>query len=91
MGETRKMRDTAAEWCGRERRGDGDAHCGGCMGKKRPQRQRSESDTPFLVKRRPRKEYGTTRTTILEDSQKTDMQRFFHLRPLNSRSEKYNH
>jgi hypothetical protein len=26
MGETRKMRDTAAEWCGRERREDGDAH-----------------------------------------------------------------
>jgi hypothetical protein len=23
MGETRKMRDTAAEWCGRERREDG--------------------------------------------------------------------
>ena len=42
---------------------------GGCMGKKRPQRQRSESDTPSLVKRSPRKEYGTKRASTSHDSQ----------------------
>jgi hypothetical protein len=48
-GETRKMRDTAVEWCGREERGWGE-HAAVAWGKK-PQR-RSENEHPKTIKER---------------------------------------
>jgi hypothetical protein len=75
-GETRKMRDTAVEWCGREERGWGE-HAAVAWGKK-PQRQ-SESEHPKTIKERRLLEKESHHFQRLPE---TGIQRLFHLRSL---------